>query len=39
VRTQPLGLNTLRRDEEPEPEHTEKDVLIEIRDLIEQRTR
>jgi large conductance mechanosensitive channel len=33
------AFNTLRRDEEPEPEHTEKDVLIEIRDLIEQQTR
>ena len=33
------AFNTLRREEEPEPEHTEKDVLIEIRDLIEDRTR
>jgi large conductance mechanosensitive channel len=33
------GFNTLRREEEAEPEHTEKDVLIEIRDLIEDRTR
>jgi large conductance mechanosensitive channel len=33
------AFNTLRREEEPEPEHTEKDVLIEIRDLIEVRTR
>src|SRR5262245_15024435 len=33
------AFNTLRREEEPEPEHTEKDVLIEIRDLIEERTR
>jgi large conductance mechanosensitive channel len=28
------GFNTFRRKEEPEPEHTEKDVLIEIRDLL-----
>lgn len=33
------AFNTMRRDEEPAPEHTEKDVLIEIRDLIEDRTR
>jgi large conductance mechanosensitive channel len=33
------AFNTLRREGEPEPEHTEKDVLIEIRDLIEDRTR
>jgi large conductance mechanosensitive channel len=33
------AFNTLRREEEAEPEHTEKDVLIEIRDLIEDRTR
>ena len=33
------AFNTLRREEEPEPELTEKDVLIEIRDLIEDRTR
>jgi len=33
------AFNALRRKEEPEPELTEKDVLIEIRDLIEQRTR
>jgi large conductance mechanosensitive channel len=28
------AFNTFRRQEEPEPEHTEKDVLIEIRDLL-----
>ena len=28
------AFNTFRRKEEPEPEHTEKDVLIEIRDLL-----
>ena len=28
------AFNSFRRKEEPEPEHTEKDVLIEIRDLL-----
>ena len=28
------AFNTFRRKEEPEPQHTEKDVLIEIRDLL-----
>jgi large conductance mechanosensitive channel len=28
------AFNAFRRKEEPEPEHTEKDVLIEIRDLL-----
>ena len=28
------AINTFRRKEEQEPEHTEKDVLIEIRDLL-----
>jgi large conductance mechanosensitive channel len=28
------AFNAFRRKEEPEPEHTEKDVLVEIRDLL-----
>jgi large conductance mechanosensitive channel len=28
------AFNSFRRKEEPEPEHTEKDVLLEIRDLL-----
>ena len=28
------GTNVLRRRQDPEPAHTEKDVLIEIRDLL-----
>jgi large conductance mechanosensitive channel len=30
------AFNTFRRKEEPEPDSTEKDVLIEIRDLLAQ---
>jgi large conductance mechanosensitive channel len=31
------GFNALRRKEDPEPTLTEKDVLLEIRDLLQQR--
>ena len=33
------AFNAFRAQEEPEPELTEKDVLMQIRDLIEERTR
>jgi large conductance mechanosensitive channel len=33
------AFNAFRAKEDPEPEITEKDVLVQIRDLIEQRTR
>jgi large conductance mechanosensitive channel len=33
------AFNAFRAKEDPEPEVTEKDVLVQIRDLIEERTR
>ncbi len=33
------GFNALRREEEAEPELTEKDVLVQIRDLLDDRSR